>query len=78
MKTYIGAKIINATPMTLGDYNFSKGWEIPKDEKPDRAGYLIKYSDNYISWSPKEVFELAYREVTQEEVSLVVERKAGE
>ncbi|ADV46447.1 DUF2829 domain-containing protein [Nitratifractor salsuginis] len=71
MKQYIGTKIINAKPMTLGGYNNFRGWEIPKDEDPAREGYLVEYTDGgepntaeykgYVSWSPKEVFERAYR-----------------
>jgi hypothetical protein len=62
MKKYIGTKIIDAEPMTLGDYNGYKGWVIPENEDPTREGYLVKYSDNYISWCPKEAFEEAYVE----------------
>lgn len=62
MKTYIGVKIIDATPMNLGEYNKYRGWKIPDDEDPEREGYLVKYPDDYKSWSPKEVFEEAYVE----------------
>lgn len=61
MKTYIGTKIIEATPMTRGKYNKYRGWTIPENENPSDEGYLVKYSDNYESWSPKEQFECAYR-----------------
>lgn len=60
MQHYIGTKQIQARPMNLGDYNKHKGWTIPPDENPAREGYLVKYSDSYESWSPKEVFEKAY------------------
>lgn len=63
MKDYIGVKKISAEPMTRGDYNAFKGWTIPDNENPDDEGYLVKYSDDYISWSPKKQFEEAYREV---------------
>ncbi|WP_300157131.1 Gp49 family protein [Solidesulfovibrio sp.] len=43
-KTYLGVKMVTA-------------WEQEKDGKP---GYAVKYSDGYISWSPKDVFEAAY------------------
>ena len=46
--------------MNLGEYNNMRGWSIPDDEDPNLDGYLVKYSDEYISWSPKEVFERAY------------------
>lgn len=28
-----------------------------------RDGYLVRYEDGYISWSPKDVFEAGYTEV---------------
>lgn len=63
MQKYIGVKKVEAEPMTRGDYNSFKGWTIPDNENPDDEGYLVKYSDDYISWSPKKQFEEAYREV---------------
>ncbi len=59
---YIGTKQIEAKPMTRGEYNQYRGWSIPADENPDDEGYLVKYNDGYISWSPKKQFEEAYRE----------------
>lgn len=65
-----------ASAMTLGSYNDYRGWAIPPDEDPTREGYLVEYEPDpnskpnhpdhagYISWSPKEVFEKAYRPVT--------------
>ncbi len=32
MEQYIGAKLIKAKPMTRGDYNKLRGWELPKGE----------------------------------------------
>lgn len=61
MKKYIGTKVILAKPMTRGEYNLYRGWQIPEDENPADDGYLVKYSDDYESWSPKEPFERAYR-----------------
>lgn len=61
MKQYIGTKIIQATPMNRGDYNEYRGWQIPENENPADEGYLVKYSDDYVSWSPKEQFDNAYR-----------------
>lgn len=61
MEKYIGTKTIEAEPMTRGDYNKYRGWTIPADENPDDEGYLVKYSDGYISWSPKKQFEEAYK-----------------
>lgn len=61
MEKYIGTKQIEAEPMTRGDYNKYRGWTIPADENPDDEGYLVKYSDGYISWSPKKQFEEVYK-----------------
>lgn len=71
MQKYIGTKIILATAMTLGAYNEKRGWPMPPDEDPAAEGYLVEYTDGgkpnhpdhqgYISWSPKEQFEAAYR-----------------
>lgn len=60
MEDYIGIKRIEAKPMTRGDYNKYRGWQIPKDENPADEGYLVRYEDDYISWLPKDVFESAY------------------
>lgn len=67
----IGSKIINARPMTRLEYNQFRGWELPADENGDDEGFLVEYLDGgkantphyagYVSWSPKDVFERAYR-----------------
>jgi hypothetical protein len=71
MKRYIGVKEINAIDMTRAAYNILRDWQLPADENGDDAGYLVEYIDGgqanhkdfkgYISWSPKAVFENAYR-----------------
>jgi hypothetical protein len=63
MKKYIGCKLLEAKPMTMGDFNTFRGWTIPDDENPEDEGYLVKYPDGYISWSPKQIFEKAYLQV---------------
>lgn len=60
-KAYLGTKLINAAPMTRGEYDIFKGWVIPSGENPNDEGYVVQYSDSYISWSPKEAFEEAYK-----------------
>lgn len=74
MKTFIGVKLINARPMTRQAYNDFRGWALPADENGDDEGFLVEYLDGgkanteqyqgYVSWSPKDVFERAYRPVT--------------
>lgn len=73
MKTYIGTKLIKAEPITRGEYNQYRGWELPSNEDGDEDGYLVEYLDGgkpnhpdhngYISWSPEDVFRSAYSEV---------------
>jgi len=70
---YIGVKIIHAEPMTRGDYNKFKGWTIPQDEDPNDEGYLVKYKDGYISWSPKGIFEDSNRKTDGMTFGLAVE-----
>ncbi len=55
IKTYIGCKIIQAYP----------------DQKDGQDGYHVIYPDGYESWSPRAVFESAYREITNGEKVLV-------
>ena len=73
MEQFIGTKIIEATPMNLGDYNRHRGWEIPADEDPTKEGYLVKYTDGYLSWSPKQVFDEAYRRTNNMNFGLALE-----
>ena len=73
MKQYIGTKIIMAKPMTRGEYNIYKGWTIPQNENPEDEGYLVKYSDDYESWSPKAAFDEAYRECNNMTFGLAIE-----
>lgn len=61
MEKYIGTKTVEAEPATRGDYNEFRGWTIPADENPDDEGYLVKYSDGYISWLSKKQFEESYK-----------------
>ena len=71
MERYIGTKIIEAEPMTSEEFNeairqlFYSG--------NDKRGYKVKYEDGYISWSPKDVFEKAYRATTGMTFGLAIE-----
>ena len=72
LKIYSGTKLIKAAPMSRGNYNNYRGWEMPSSEDANEEGYLVEYLDGgkpcdsrhlgYISWSPKDVFEKSYRE----------------
>lgn len=73
MERYLGVKMIEAEPMNLGEYNKFRGWTIPEDEDPNREGYKVVYQDGYVSWSPKEIFEEAYRLLGHLTFGLVIE-----
>ena len=65
-KLYIGCKIILASRLSECSFlKHEKGENV--DGREDRPGYKVKYPDGYVSWSPKNVFENAYREVTNSE-----------
>ena len=66
MKKYIGTKIVAAEPMHENEWLKGKN-----QETMNRDGYLIVYDNGYRSWSPKYIFEAAYREVSQKEYSLL-------
>ena len=79
MKNFIGTKMIEAEPMTRGQYNEYRGWKIPENENPSDDGYLVKYLDGYESWSPKKQFNEAYRECDNMTFGLALEAlKMGE
>lgn len=71
MKSYVGTKIIKAEPMR--EYTFISEERHYSTVLPaiNREGYVVHYPDGYISWSPKDTFEIAYREITNEEKELI-------
>jgi hypothetical protein len=74
-KTYTGTKTLKAIPATRVEYCAYRGWEVPSDENPADAGYMVEYEpdgkpnitghDGYVSWSPADVFERTYHEVPE-------------
>jgi len=65
MKRYLGIKEVEAKPCTLDEFITITGVDPYKgrdsiNHTPDDEGYMVKYSDNYVSWSPKDVFEASY------------------
>lgn len=65
MKTYIGTKIIEAIPAirTSGKV-YDANELIPRSMELVEEGYKVRYQDGYESFSPKDVFERAYLELT--------------
>ncbi len=70
-KLHIGTKLVLATPMNRLDYTIYRGWDLPADEDGSDEGQLVEYVDGgeanhsehkgYISWSPQDVFDNAYK-----------------
>lgn len=63
MKKYIGTKVITAEPMTMTEAQKVLGRKLKPATLEEEEGYWVEYKDGYKSWSPKSVFEEAYREV---------------
>ena len=69
---YIGTKSVLAIPMSRDEYCEYRGWQLPENEDPNEPVYLVEYVDGgkpnddrhagYITMSPKEVFDNAYRQ----------------
>lgn len=87
--TYIGTKLIQGWPMDRAAYNAYRGWVLPENENGADEGYLVEYLDGgkpndarhagYISWSPKEQFDAAYRQCDAMTFGLAIEAlKRGE
>lgn len=67
----IGTKLVLVTAMTRLDYNIYRGWELPENEDGSDKGQLVEDIDGgesnhsehegYISWSPQDVFDAAYK-----------------
>lgn len=68
---FIGTKQLLAIPMKRKAYLELQGWPLPPNENPEDDGYAVQYLDggkpnhpdfdNYLSWSPKDVFREAYK-----------------
>lgn len=58
MKSYIGTKLVKAEPFNRSD---------------SEPGYRVVYPDGYTSWSPKDVFEDAYRPCDAMSFGLAIE-----
>lgn len=64
LKQYTGTKTVKARPMTMGEAyecKLLKEGVRPSECETDKAGYLVEYEDGYLSWSPKDVFDAAYK-----------------
>ena len=80
MKQYIGSKIVKAwpcyrIPVIGGRYEYCKLDEVVPTCITGKIedGYRVQYEDGYLSWSPKAVFEKAYRETAGLSFGLAIE-----
>lgn len=60
MKKYIGTKVVMAKTMTMEEAQELLDREL-KPATSEKEGYLVEYEGGYKSWSPKSVFEKAYK-----------------
>ncbi len=76
MKAYLGAKIILAERMDEITFGREFRKTTPAEGQVSQSGYHVQYSNpdgsTYDAWSPTEVFERAYREVSADEKELIV------
>ena len=75
MKTYIGTKIIEAAPAVRmrGKVYGANELIIPISMELVEEGYKVRYQDGYESFSPKAVFEDAYRLIDGMNFGLAIE-----
>lgn len=83
MKQYIGTKVVLAIAMTYAQFKETTGLTLPTSSAGVDDGYLVEYTDGgksnhpdhkgYISWSPKDVFENAYRPTDRLSFGLAIE-----
>lgn len=88
MKQYIGVKMVQAEPAYRYWLETGQMVFVAHDEDKPRIvekatacddGYKIRYPDGYVSWSPKDVFEEAYRQADAMNFGLALEAaKQGE
>jgi len=72
VQKYIGVKIIEAEPKTNVEVHTEK-IKATKIISGEKEGYRVVYPDGYISWSPKEAFDEAYRPIDGLPFGLAVE-----
>ena len=64
MREYIGVKLVKAEPMTKR-INTERSVDDAPEKFEEVEGYRVVYKDGYESWSPKDVFEEAYKPIDE-------------
>ena len=72
-KLYVGTKIITAVPMDSVAWNKRLNPNYSAPVEPAEPGYKVTYPDGCVRWSPKDVFDTAYREVTEGEIKMLTQ-----
>lgn len=79
MKKFVGTKVIEAEPMTRGEYAKLSGRNSILTEKGETEadkGYHVRYADGYESWSPADAFEAAgyiFEELYEADIKVIGE-----
>jgi len=74
MLKYLGVKSVYAEPMLRGPYLGALGPNQAVSETTfNEQGYKVVYPDGYTSWSPKEVFEKAYKLLPEGVFGLIID-----
>lgn len=68
---YIGVKIVDATPMGRVGFETKHGRNVGGDKTGE--GYEVTYEGGYQAWSPKDVFDSAYRPIDSLTFGLAIE-----
>lgn len=65
MNKYLGVKLIEAEFISKNDCSCDSKGDLHdcNCEQVSQEGYKVVYEDGYTSWSPKDVFEKAYRKI---------------
>lgn len=58
---YTGTKTVYAAPLTRTEAATRLGRNLKSENSDEEEGYLVRYGDDYMSWSPKSTFENAYK-----------------
>ena len=64
-EVYIGTKIIRARECSYNEFHTDSQIVV------DRDGFEVIYGDGYVSWSPEEAFNAAYRRISDNEIRLI-------
>lgn len=73
---YVGTKAVSAAPTTRTEAEKIIGRDIKPAEGNDTVeGYLVKYEDGYLSWSPKNVFEKVYQKAETYLDRMLIEKR---